>query len=464
VSGSTGLEDVFAYVDEGSDEYVETLRRLCRQPSVSAQDLGVDETAEMVASEMRRVGGDVRLIPTAGKPVVFAVFQGRGERTLSFYNHYDVQPPEPLELWDSPPFAPEVRDGCLYARGAADNKGNLVARIAAVEAFLKTRGELPLSVKFIVEGEEETGSPHLPQFAEEHAELLGSDGCIWESGGKDPRGRPEVYLGMKGICYVELSASGAKRDLHSAWGTVVPNPAWRLVHALSTLKDRDETILIKGFYDNVRDPTERDLEALRRMDLDIDGWREKFGLNQFLNNLSGTDFLVKHFFQPTCTICGITSGYTGAGSKTVLPSQAMAKVDFRLVPDQDPEDVPRLLRSHLDSRGFQDVKVLVSEGEHPARSPLESPIAEVAVSTARRIYGMEPVVYPMMAGSGPMYVLCQKLGIPAASVGVSHADSRAHAPNENIRLDDFVDGIKHIALIMHELSKTRPLEKPSSAG
>jgi len=452
MSKSTGLQDIFAYVDERRDDYVEILRRFCRQPSVSAQDLGVDEAAEMVASEMRRVGASVRLIPTAGKPVVFAVFQGRGERTLSFYNHYDVQPPEPLELWESPPFTAEVRDGCLYARGAADNKGNLVARIAAVETFLKTRGELPLSVKFIVEGEEEIGSPHLPQFAEGHADLLRSDGCIWESGGRDTRERPEVYLGMKGICYVELSASGAKRDLHSAWGTVVPNPAWRLVHALSTLKDRDERVLIKGFYDNVRDPTERDLEVLRRMDFDIDGWREKFGLKQFLNNLSGMDFLVKHFFQPTCTICGMTSGYAGAGSKTVLPSQAVAKVDFRLVPDQDPEDIPRLLRNHLDSHGFQDLRIMVSEGEHPARSPIGSPIAEVAVSTARRIYGREPVVYPMMAGSGPMYVLCQKLGIPAASVGVSHADSRAHAPNENIRLEDFFDGIKHIALIMHEFS------------
>jgi len=452
--GSIGLEDVFAYVDEKREDYIGLLRRFCRQPSVSAQDLGVDEMAEMVASEMRRVGGDVRLVSTAGKPVVFAAFQGRGERTLSFYNHYDVQPPEPLELWDSPPFAAEVRDGCLYARGAADNKGNLVARIAAVEAFLKTRGELPLNVKFIVEGEEEIGSPHLSEFAREHGDLLRSDGCIWESGGKDPRGRPEVYLGMKGICYAELSASGANRDLHSSWGTVVPNPAWRLVHALSTLKDRDERVLIKGFYDKVRDPSERDLEALRRMDFDVDGWREKFGLKRFLKDLSGMDFLVKHFFQPTCTICGIVGGYTGAGSKTVLPSEALAKVDFRLVPDQEPGEIPRLLRNHLDSHGFRDLRIKVSEGEHPARSSLDSSIAEVAVSTAKRIYGREPVVYPMMAGSGPMYVLCQKLGIAAASVGVSYADSRGHAPNENIRLDDFVNGTKHIGLIMHEFSKT----------
>ena len=451
---SIGLEDVFTYVDEKRDEYIGLLRRFCRQPSVSAQDLGVDEMAEMVASEMRMVGGAVRLISTAGKPIVFAAFQGRGERTLSFYNHYDVQPPEPLELWDSPPFAAEVRDGCLYARGAADNKGNLVARIAAVEAFLKTRGELPLNVKFVVEGEEETGSPHLAEFARGHGDLLRSDGCIWESGGKDLRGRPEVYVGMKGICYVELTASGAKRDLHSSWGTVVPNPAWRLVHALSTLKDGDERILIKGFYDDVREPTELDLEVLQRMDFDFDGYREKFGLKQFLKNLSGMDFLVKHFFQPTCTICGMMSGYTGMGSKTVLPSEALAKVDFRLVPNQDPADIPRLLRGHLDSHGFEDVRIRISEGEHPARSPVDSPISEVAISTARRVYGREPVVYPMTAGSGPMYVLCQKPGIPAAAVGVSHADSRAHAPNENIRLDDFVNGIRHIALIMHEFSKT----------
>ena len=442
------MQDIYDYIDQHADEYVARLRALCRQPSIAAQAKGMAETAGMVIELLRQIGAEPQLIPTEGFPVAFGAIQGRAPRTLSFYDHYDVQPPEPLELWDSDPFAAEIRDGRIWARGAADNKGNLVARACAVEAFQKVRGELPLNVKFIVEGEEEIGSPNLPAFAEAHADLLAADGCIWEAGYKDTQGRPEIYLGVKGILYVELSVSAAKSDLHSSWAAVVPNPIWRLAWALNTLKDQDERILIPGFYDPVREPTPEEIQALERMGFDEDGHRGQFGLPQFLGGRSGIPLLVKLLFQPTCNVCGISGGYEGPGSKTVLPNRAFVKIDFRLVPDQDPDQVYDQLRRHLDAHGFEDIEIKVLGPEHPARTPMDDPLVDAVVETARQVYGVEPVVYPLTAGTGPMYELCQKFGIPSVSTGVGNAESNTHAPNENIVIADFIQGIKHIALIM----------------
>ncbi len=442
------MQDIFDYIDQHADEFVERLQTLCRQPSIAAQGKGMAETADMVAASLQQIGADVQTLPTGGFPVVYGAIPGRSSKTLSFYDHYDVQPADPLELWDSAPFAAEIRDGRIWARGVADNKGNLMARICAVQAFQKVRGELPLTVKFVVEGEEEIGSPNLPLFAEAHADLLAADGCIWEAGYKDTRGRPGIYLGVKGILYVELSVTGANIDLHSSNATIVPNPIWRLVWALNTLKDRDERVLVPSFYDPVRAPTAEEIAALERMDYDEEGKRRQLGLDHFLGGLTGTPLLVKHIFQPTCNVCGIGGGYQGPGSKTVLPNRAFAKLDFRLVPDQDPQQVYEQLRRHLDDQGFADIEIEVLGPEHPARTPMDDPLVQVVVDTARQVYNVEPIVYPLTAGTGPMYYVCQKLGIPAVSTGVGNAESNNHAPNENVVIKDYIEGIKHIALIM----------------
>ncbi len=446
------VQDIFNYIDQHADEYVERLRALCRQPSIAAQNVGMAETADMVLNLLHDIGADARILPTAGFPFVYGEMTGRSPKTLAFYDHYDVQPPEPLELWRSEPFAAEIRDGRIWARGVADNKGNLAARLCAVEAYKKVRGELPLHVKFIFEGEEEIGSPNLPPFAEVNAALLQADGCIWEAGYKDGRGRPGIYLGVKGILYVELRASGANTDVHSSNATIVPNPIWRLVWALNTLKDHDERILIPGFYDPVREPTAEEIAALERMDYDEAGELELLGLDRFLGGLSGIPLLVKHIFQPTCNVCGISGGYAGPGSKTVLPNYAFAKLDFRLVPDQEPDQVLRQLRAHLDAQGFADVEIEVLGPEHPARTPMDDPLVGAVVDTAREIYGVEPMVYPLTPGTGPMYYLCQKFGIPAVSTGVGNAESNTHAPNENIIIADYIQGIQHIALIMERFA------------
>src|SRR5574341_1788939 len=324
------MEDIYAYIDAHRDQFVERLQRLCRQPSIAAQNVGISETAQMVAALMTDVGVSPELYATDGAPVVYGRC-GEGAKTLLIYNHYDVQPPEPLDLWESPPFAAEIRDGKLYARGSADNKGNLVARLCAVDAWLKIRGDLPLNVRFVVEGEEEVSSAHLHQFVRDHRDLIHADGCLWEAGGKDIQDTPGLYMGAKGILYIELEAAGANRDLHSSLATAVPNPAWTLVWALSTLKDRHENILIDGFYDDVIEPTAEEMEHLRRLAAarDDDLRRRDLGIDQFLLGLSGLQLVKRNLYQPTCTICGFGSGYTGPGSKTVLPPQAVAKVDFR---------------------------------------------------------------------------------------------------------------------------------------
>lgn len=448
------MEDVFAYIDQHQQKFIERLQWLCRQPSIAAQNVGILETAQMVAQLMQDVGIQTELYATDGAPVVYGTV-GSGPRTLLIYNHYDVQPPEPLDLWESPPFAAEVRDGKLYARGAADNKGNLVARLSAVEAWLKTRGSLPLTVKFVVEGEEEVSSAHLHQFVRQHPNLIQADGCLWEAGGQDIQENPGLYMGAKGILYIELEAKGANRDLHSSQATTIPNPAWRLVWALATFKDRYENILIDGFFDDVAEATAEEMEYLRRIAArrDEDVRLRDLGIDHFLLGLSGVQLVRRNLYQPTCTICGIVSGYTGPGSKTVLPSRATAKIDFRLVPNQRPDDILQKVRNHLAQHGYADIEVRLLGAEHPARTPMDSLLSQVIQQTTKEIYGRDPIVSPLMSATGPMYELTAQFGIPTVGTGCGYAHSNGHAPNENIRLEDFFQHLKHVALIFERFAR-----------
>ena len=448
------MQDVYQYIDDHRDQYLKEVQDLCRQPSISAQNVGIQETAEYVKRMLEGIGAKTEIVPIeGGNPVVYGEI-GDGNRTLSFYNHYDVQPPEPLDLWDAEPFAANVVDGKIVARGVADNKGNIASRICAIDAYQQVRGSLPLKVKFLIEGEEEIGSPRLERFTEEHPDLVQADGNIWESGSKDVDGRPIISLGLKGICYVELRVKSIARDLHSSLGASVPNAAWRLNWALSTLKGPDERIRIPGFYDKVVAPTEHDLEILSKLPDTESSRKSLYQIDQFVTGLTGRDLQVKEYFQPTCTICGINSGYTGPGTKTVMPAEAMAKVDFRLVIDQDPYEIRDLLRQHLDAEGFSDVEIELLSAEHPARTSTDSAIVKVVEQAHREVDGAEPVIIPTSLGTGPAYVMAHQFGIPFASSGVGHADSRAHSPNENIYVEDYFTGIKRIARILDGFAKT----------
>ena len=404
---------------------------------------------------LEQIGFNASILPThdARYPVVFAEQSGRSLKTLLWYNHYDVQPAEPIDLWDSNPFDPTERDGHIFARGVSDDKGHLAARIAAIKAFRDVRGELPCSVKFCIEGAEEIGSPGFSQFVEQNHNILQADACIWEGGNINWNGNPEITLGLKGILYVEMEVHSATGDSHSSYATVIPNPAWRLVWALATLKDASEHVLIPGFYDDVRPPTPEELHAVSKMPPEDKKLQQEHGVANFLKDVTGQDLRERHIFEPTCTICGIQSGYTGEGTKTVLPASAKVKVDFRLVPDMRHDDILHKLRSHLDAKGFQDVIITNSDGEYPSRTPMNSPFVRMVTATARDVYGKEPLIIPNMAGSGPMYCIAEGLKIPMASSGVGSAEDKIHAPNENISIQNFLNGILHAAAIMDEFGK-----------
>ncbi|HMB21648.1 MAG TPA: M20/M25/M40 family metallo-hydrolase, partial [Anaerolineales bacterium] len=359
-----------SYLEKNLDKSLAELSRFVAQPSVGAQNLGLQECARLVGDMLKRRGFEVQIMKTAGAPVVFGERKGKSDKTLLIYNHYDVQPPEPLELWETPPFEPNLRDGKLYGRGVSDDKGHITARLFAIDSLLATDGELPCTVKFVIEGEEETASVNLFEFIKNHRDLLKADACLWEFGGVDHRDMPMLYLGLRGICYVELSVETASTDVHSGLGgSIFPNAAWRLVWALSTLKGEDERIRIPGFYDGIKSPSARDRELFEALPDVAEEYKSRYGVKQFIKGLTdGTNLKVEEVFTPTCTICGLTSGYQGPGSKTVLPARASAKVDFRLVPDQHPADILRKLRAHLDAQGFSDVHITDLGGDPPART------------------------------------------------------------------------------------------------
>lgn len=444
-----------SYLEKNLDQSLDELCKLVAQPSVGAQNFGMKECATLVGEMLRRRGFEVRVMDTGGAPVVFGERKGKSDKTLLIYNHYDVQPPEPLELWETPPFEPALRDGKLYGRGVSDDKGHIVSRLHAIDSLLDTDGELPCKVKFIIEGEEETSSQHLYQFVLDNQELLKADACMWEFGGVDHTDTPVQYLGLRGICYVELSVDLLSTDVHSGLGgSIFPNAAWRLVWALNTLKGPDERILIPGFYDNVKKPTVRDVELLSALDDPTEDYKSRYGVPYFTKNLTGgTELKVEEIFSPTCTICGLTSGYQGPGSKTVLPARASAKVDFRLIPDQNPKDILKKLRAHLDAQGFTDVQIADLGGDAPARTDPDDPFIQLVVKTANEVFDKPMKLIPMSGGSGPNHPFVHVLGLPVATAGLGYPDTKAHAPNENIRVDLYLKHARHMARLIKEFAK-----------
>jgi acetylornithine deacetylase/succinyl-diaminopimelate desuccinylase-like protein len=446
----TDFAAVDRHIEKHLSDSIAELSTLVAQPSIAAQDLGMEACAKLVAGMLERRGFRVELAPTGGPPVVIAERSGRSDRTLLIYNHYDVQPPEPLELWTSPPFEPALRDGKLFGRGVSDDKGHIVARLLAIDALLATLGELPCRIKFIVEGEEEVGSVHLPAFIRANRERLAGDACLWEFGYLDERATPLQFAGLRGICYVELSVRTAKLDVHSGLGgSIIPNAAWRLTWALASLKGPDERIRIPGHYDSVRPPSARDRELMAALPDLAETLRQRYGVKQFVRGLQGgEEFRIAEVFEPTCTICGLNSGYQGAGSKTVLPAFASAKVDFRLVPDQTIEGVLKSLRAHLDAGGFTDVEIQFLGGGPAGRTDPDDPFVQLVARTAEPVYGRPMQVVPMIGGSGPNHAFIHELGVPVATAGLGYPDTRAHAPDENMVVEHFRQHARHVARIL----------------
>lgn len=451
------MERVKAIITARRERFLAELVEFLSYPSVPRNTDGLAAAARWLTNRLTALGAQVQVLSTDDAPPAIFGEVGQGTRSLLSYTHYDVQPPDPLDQWESPPFQATVRDGKLYARGTSDDKGDTLARIQAVEVYRTAYGELPLRLKFFVEGEEETGSPHLAPLAERYGALLRADGALWEGGSLDEAERYTIYCGVKGIAYLELRARGASHDLHSAYAPIVPNPAWRLVHALSTLKDDHDNIKIDGFMEWVRPPTEAALAMMRRIPFAGAEMKANWGIPAFINDMDNEAALIRFLTQPTCTICGLRSGFIEDGEKTVLPSEAMVKLDFRLVPDLTPDLVLQLVRAHLDRRGFSDIEIIPHVGMVGAASDMAAPVVATAVAAARQVYGHEPIVYPNHGGSGPMHSLVQGVGTPGCiTAGVGYAGVRMHAPNENIRLDDYFRHIEFLVEFMRRFAADEP--------
>jgi acetylornithine deacetylase/succinyl-diaminopimelate desuccinylase-like protein len=457
MKGVTSVQKFIDFAHKHTPDLVAELSALCALPSVAEKPETLQATAERVAQSFEECGMSARLLSAGGPPAVVAEHLVPGKPTILFYNHYDVQPAGDESTWKFPPFEPRLYRRHLYARGSVDNKGALVARLWALRAWRKLRGRFPVGVRFLVEGEEEVGSPHLPALVEAHADALRADGCIWESGEVSTKGQPYLYLGMKGVLSIELETRGAVNDLHSGWATVAPNPAWRLVWALARMKSLTEEVLIDGFYDDVEGPTRQEIEEARRIPFPEKELLHIWQIPAFLQDLSGGPFLLCQFYSPTCNISGIESGYVGPGVRTIVPSVARVRMDFRLVPNQRPEKILELVRQFLDTEDLGDIAVHpVGPALRPFCTRPSIPFVRAVVEATEEVFPRPPIVFPTAGGSGPMYILGEKLELPIVSLGVGHPGENIHGANENARLGDLERGVVHVAAVLGRLGKKWP--------
>ena len=454
-----GMEPIFKYIDDNRSLFINRLVDYLRQPSISAHGEGMDRVADYLVNWLARLGFEARLMPTPGWPLVLGHRYDQPDApTVLLYGHYDVQPPDPLEEWISPPFEPTIRNGRLYARGVGDNKGQHFAQILAVESLLAVRGQLPCNVILLLEGEEEMGSPHIANFVNDHRDLLKADLVITSDGPLPENGQPKIECGVRGVIGFELRARGANRDLHSGnFGGVAPNPLWTLVHLLSTMKNKQGEITIEGFYDNVQPPTELERLTLARLPIDEGTAKADLGITHF-DAPFDRSYYERLAFWPTLTINGLHGGYGGPESKTVLPHEAFAKCDIRLVEAQSVEEIFTKVEAHVGQHA-PEVEFIRQGGMEPSKTPLDSPFVEPIKKALQIATGQEPLLFPAMGGSLPDYVFTKILGIPDFTVPYANADEANHAPNENLELDLFIRGIKTGAAMLtclgqEHLSKT----------
>ncbi len=452
------MTDLNGYIDREMSRFREELFEFLRIPSVSARsehDGDIQKAAVWVADKMREAGLSASVVETPGHPVVLGEWMEAGPEapTLLIYGHYDVQPPEPLAEWKSPAFEPTVRDGNLFARGASDDKGQLFLHIKALEAQLKGTGSLPVNVVMVAEGEEEIGSPNLVPFVESHRERLACDAVVISDSSMFAQGIPSLLFSLRGLAYFEIHVQGPAGDLHSGtYGGAVVNPGNVLAHIVDSLKNDDGSVAIPGFYDDVMDWEEKTRQAIRDLPFDMAEFEAEVGAPG-LDGEKGFSVLERLWIRPTCDVNGLLCGYTGEGAKTVLPARAMAKVSFRLVPDQNPDRVGELLRAHIARVAPPEVEVKIEElhGGRPWKAELEGSFFEAAQAALRKAFGTPPVLTGE-GGSIPIVVDFQEiLEAPVLLMGFAPPGANMHAPNEWIPLENFEKGIRAVAQFYAEL-------------
>ncbi|MDX1567639.1 MAG: dipeptidase [Longimicrobiales bacterium] len=452
------MTDPQSYIEENLDRFREEVFDFLRIPSVSARDehrQDMEEAATWLSEKMKAAGLESEVVSTDGHPIVLGEWKDAGPEapTLLVYGHYDVQPPEPLDLWDSPPFEPEVREGRIYARGAADDKGQLYLHVKAFETLLEEGGGLPVNVVLLAEGEEEVGSPNLIPFVKEHRERLACDGVVISDTDMFAPDLPAILFSLRGLAYFEIRVRGPSGDLHSGtYGGSVANPANALSGILASLKNPEGRITVPGFYDDVVEWDAETLQGIEGLPFDEEGYLEEIGAPALAGE-EGYTTLERRWIRPTCDVNGLLSGYTGEGAKTVLPAEAMAKVSFRLVPDQDPDRVAELFREHVGEVAPDGVEVEIEElhGGRPWRAKLEGPLYEAARKALDRAFGKEPVLTGA-GGTIPIVVEFEEiLRAPCLLMGFAWPGANMHAPNEWFPLENVRKGIETLTWFYREM-------------
>ncbi len=456
VSEATQYPEIQEKALQKEKQALDMLGKLIEFPSVAIRDAeSINQCADHVEKQLRSRGFDAKQFKTAGSPIIFAEKNVGAERTLLLYHHYDVQPEGPLELWESSPWKMTIRDGRIYGRGAQDNKGPYIANLLGISLIEEIRGELPINVKFVIEGEEEASSVHLSEFAKAHEDFLKADGCAIELLTTTPGSPAEVYCGCKGMVYLDVIAGGPPRfpraDVHSGFSNAVPNAAWRLIQALSSLKDENENILVDGIDERVMKPSDDDLKALEEYEADVVGMlKEDYGLDKLLLNLSGVDALEAVFMKPSITVCGITAGFDGPGCKTIVPSTARAKLEIRLVPHLTAENTIELLKKHFSDKGFDDIEIQDIGGSSydPAKTPVNNPFVRLVHDISREVaLPASSSVVPMAFGTGPGYLFTPHAPMCLTISQVDLKGVNIHAPNENWPLKSLTNTIAFVAMV-----------------
>jgi acetylornithine deacetylase/succinyl-diaminopimelate desuccinylase-like protein len=453
----TDFGSVDRYADAHASAWIDELVEFCSFPSESTASDALRRAATWTADRMRRLGAKVDIVSFPDRPDVPPLVVGEignGPRTANLIQHYDVQPAHPLELWTTPPYEPTIRDGRLYARGATDNKGELMSRLWGLEAYLATAGALPVKIRVIVEGEEEAGSPNLAALLDSLPDLRYADAALIEGGVIDPLDRPSIECGVRGMVAVELVAETLRSDVHSAAAPLLKNAAAQLVAALASLRDERGAIALDGFMDDVRAPSEAERKRVRALPTEgLDLLRAAYGAHDFLLGREGADALEAIAFEPTVNIQALWAGYTGEGTKNVVPAEARARLDIRLVPDQSPDHVEAALRAHLDKRGFADIEIKpLAMRYRPWWTPTDDPLVRAASAASEAVLGQKALVAPSTDGTSPMWEVCSRHNVPAVTLGAGRKDCMAHAPNENYRLSDAAIAAKITARFLDEFA------------
>lgn len=445
------MKETYNYIDEHLQDYVDELLPFIAQPSISSTNVGMEESLDMLVKMMEEVGIETEVIPSKGAPYIYGQINvDPSKPRLIIYGHYDVVPAGSDKDWDTPPFEPDIRDNRIYARGSGDNKGQLFAHLKAIEAYKATKGEIPINITFIIDGEEEIGSPNMKELIDTRPDIFEGQAILVADASTLDQWSPVVFYGFRGLLYLELKSKFASSEWHAgSYGNLVPNPVLNLVHALSTMREKDGKILIDGYYDDVDPVSKVEREVMDKIPFNTQEKLDEIGISKF-RGAPDVSYFEKMFYQPSLTIAGIVGGYTEEGPKGIVPDEALAKIDMCLVPGQDADDIYDKVQKHLIKNGFEDIEVKKLISTQPSKEEFDIKFGKIMAKSLKKVWGVDPIKYPSIGGGGPFSLFSAYANIPTLMVPYAQPDLHEHGPNESMHIDWFANGIKTTATLFED--------------